>query len=447
MKSEGLGWFGIFRLGLVQTALGAIVVLTTSTINRVMIVELMLPALVPGLLVTWHYALQMLRPRWGHGSDQGGLRTPWIIAGMAILAAGGIAAAISVEVTTHSMIGGLAAAFVAFTLIGIGVGAAGTSLLVLLAKSVTPSRRPAAATIVWIMMIAGFIITSATVGHVLDPFTPRRLIKVAVAVCLVALLVSIIAVWGVEGRTSAPAVAETSNSEKTFRVALAHVWSDKAARRFSIFIFVSMLAYSAQDLILEPFAALGFGMTPGESTSLSGTQNTGVLLGMILVGLLASISALSTRFSLRGWMVAGCIASAISLSGLVAAAFASSNWPLKPNVFLLGFSNGVYAVAAIGSMFSMAINGRDERDGIRMGVFGAAQAIAFGLGGLAGTLLSDVMRLLTGSPVLAYATVFALEAGLFLMAAVLAAGIGRAFAEKKRVNPLLMAASQQAGGN
>ena len=34
---------GIVRLGLVQTALGSIVVLTTSTMNRVMVVELALP--------------------------------------------------------------------------------------------------------------------------------------------------------------------------------------------------------------------------------------------------------------------------------------------------------------------------------------------------------------------------------------------------------------------
>ena len=54
-----------------QAALGAIVVLTTSTINRVMIVELALPAMVPGLLVTWHYALQVLRPQLGPRLRQG----------------------------------------------------------------------------------------------------------------------------------------------------------------------------------------------------------------------------------------------------------------------------------------------------------------------------------------------------------------------------------------
>ena len=83
-----MGWASIARLGLVQTALGAIVVLMTSTINRVMVVELMLPALVPGLLVATHYAVQIMRPAWGYGSDIGGRRTPWIVGGMAALALG-----------------------------------------------------------------------------------------------------------------------------------------------------------------------------------------------------------------------------------------------------------------------------------------------------------------------------------------------------------------------
>ena len=86
-----LGWVGIARLGLVQMALGSIVVLTTATMNRVMVVELALPAILPGLLVSIYYGTQFLRPRFGHGADQGGRRTPWIIGGVAILAAGAYA--------------------------------------------------------------------------------------------------------------------------------------------------------------------------------------------------------------------------------------------------------------------------------------------------------------------------------------------------------------------
>ena len=55
----GFGWLSVARLGLVQACLGAVVVMTTSTLNRVMVVELALPALLPGLLVAMHYLVQV----------------------------------------------------------------------------------------------------------------------------------------------------------------------------------------------------------------------------------------------------------------------------------------------------------------------------------------------------------------------------------------------------
>ena len=71
-------------------ALGAVVVLTTSTLNRVMVVELALPAMLPGALVALHYAVQVLRPRWATALTSAAARTPWIIGGMALLALGGV---------------------------------------------------------------------------------------------------------------------------------------------------------------------------------------------------------------------------------------------------------------------------------------------------------------------------------------------------------------------
>ncbi len=444
MTPSHLGWFGIVRLGLVQAALGSIVVLTTSTINRVMIVELMLPAVVPGLFVTWHYALQVLRPSWGHGSDKGGRRTRWIIAGMAALALGGFGAAVSVHLMASNMVAGAIAATIAFTLIGGGVGAAGTNLLVLLAKRVAETRRAAAATIVWIMMIVGFIITAALAGHFLDPFSTTRLMAVAGVICATAFLMTLAALWRVETGLEDAQQAGAPRSRTPFARAIAEVWADQTARRFAIFIFVSMLAYSAQDLILEPFAGIVFGLTPGQSTSLSGIQNSGVLLGMILVG--AASTLLPRLLSLRNWTVIGCIGSALALVGLVGAAQVGPGWPLRPSVFALGFCNGVFAVAAIGSMFSMANSGGQSREGVRMGLFGASQAIAFGIGGFAGTVLADVSRLILGSPVMAYATVFAVEAVLFLAAAALAAAVGKREGFGDAANPLVLAARHQASG-
>lgn len=442
MAANALGWSGIARLGLVQTALGAIVVLTTSTINRVMIVELSFLAIIPGLLVAWHYALQVLRPKWGHGSDRGGKRTPWIIAGMAILAVGGFIAALSIWLAASMFWAGLALATLAFTLIGIGVGAAGTSLLVLLAETVEHNRRAAAATIVWTMMIAGFIITTVVAGRFLDPFSLPRLVGVAAAVCGLAFVVSVIAVWGIERDYATRKRAPETASKASFKAALSGVWQDREARNFAIFIFISMLGYSAQDLILEPFAGLVFGYTPGQSTSLSGTQNMGVLLGMLMVGAAATWFGRNNGFALRNWSVAGCLGSALALAGLVAAAHVGPAWPLKATVFALGFANGMFAVAAIGSMFTAAM-GHKSQEGVRMGLFGASQAIAFGAGGFVGTVLVDVLKLFTQSNAISYGTVFGLEASLFIVAAFLAL---RVAIIRTEANPFVLAAQQELGG-
>jgi len=137
-----------------------------------------------------------------------------------------------------------------------------------------------------------------------------------------------------------------------------------------------MLAYSMQDLILEPFAGLVFGMSPGESTSLSGTQHSGVLLGMIIAGVGGSAFAGRLPVDLRVWIVAGCAGSGCALAGLAIAALAGPGWPLAANVFVLGLCNGVFAVSAIGAMMGLAGAGENTREGVRMGVWGAAQAVA-----------------------------------------------------------------------
>jgi BCD family chlorophyll transporter-like MFS transporter len=179
-----------------------------------------------------------------------------------------------------------------------------------------------------------------------------------------------------------------------------------------------MTAYFMQELILEPYAGLVFGFTPGQSTQLSGAQNGGVFLGMLIVG----IAATGLRIgSLRMWVIAGCLGSAAALA-LIAALGQSGAALLVPAAMLLGLFNGMFAVAAIGSMMALAGQGRDRREGTRMGLWGAAQAIAAGFGGLTGAAAADAMRHLTDDAT-AFGTVFLAEALLFIAAAALAVRI------------------------
>jgi BCD family chlorophyll transporter-like MFS transporter len=422
-----LGWLGIARLGLVQSAIGAVVMLSSSLLNRVMVVEYAQVAALPAGLVAFHYAVQLSRPKWGHGSDIGWRRTPWIIGGMAVLAAGGVLATLATLMLGGPLLPALALSILAYAMIGTGVGAAGTSLLALLATRTAPARRPAAASLTWIMMILGIVVTAGTAGRLLEPFSAERLLDVALGVTGGAFLLATVAVIGIEGRVAAAAAPPVAGA--AFGPALRGIWADPVTRLFSIFVFVSMLAYSMQDLILEPFAGLVFGLTPGQSTSLSGVQHMGVLLGMILVGVgghgFGGASGSFAGLKLKRWIIGGCIGSALALAALAMAATAGPGWPLRPTVFALGFANGVFAVAAIGSMLDLAGRGAaageaSGQEGIRMGLWGAAQAIAFGLGGLIGASAVDLGRRLIGNDGAAFELVFALEALLFISAAAIA---------------------------
>ena len=418
------GWLSIARLGLIQACLGGIVVLATSTLNRIMVVELALPAVLPGLLVAMHYAVQILRPRMGFGSDRSGRCTPWILGGMAVLACGGLLGAVAVVTMSGSLGTGIALSVLAFLMIGIGVSASGTSVLVLLAKRVAPRRRAGAATLVWLMMIAGFAVTAGIAGHLLDPYSEARLLAVAAGVAAIALVVTMLMLFRLERAVDTHRAEETGPASEGFRATLTKVWREPAARHFTVFVFISMLAFSAQDLILEPFAGTVFGFTPGETTKLSGLQHSGILCGMLLVALAGSGRIFGRRLgSLRFWTVGGCIASGFALAGLVAAGVAGPGWPLRANVFLLGAANGAFSIAAIASMMRLAGEGEGRREGTRMGLWGAAQALAFGSGGLLGTALSDLARLVIQDTALAYAVVFGLEALLFILAARLASQI------------------------
>ena len=408
-----LSWVQIFRLGLVQACLGAIVVLMTSTLNRLMVVELALPVVLPGFLVALHYGVQITRPNWGHLADQGGNRTRWIIAGMALLALGGLGAAAAIPLLESSFGLGLALSLLAYAVIGLGVGASGTSLLALLATATAEYRRPAAATITWLMMIAGIALTAITAGKFLDPYSHARLMVIVAIICTGAVALTVLAVWGIERRV----VIRPAPPSVRFRDGMRDIWADTRARNFTFFVFLSMTAYFMQELILEPYAGLVFNYAPGESTQMSGAQNGGVFLGMVLVGVAASGFRLG---SLRNWVVTGCIGSAVMLVAIAGA----SLWvlPLVPLVVALGFFNGMFAVAAIGSMMQLAGEGQDKREGARVGLWGASQAIAAGFGGLTGAALVDLARSLL--PVAdAFGAVFLFQATIFIASAALAARI------------------------
>ena len=255
-----LSWLSIVRLGLVQMCLGAVVVLMTSTLNRLMVVELSLAATLPGALVAIHYLVQISRPKWGFLSDIQGNRTKWIILGMIILAVGANLAALCIPLYSFNATAATILSFFAYTLIGIGVGASGTSLLALLASHTIQHRRAAAATITWLMMIFGIAVTATVVGKLLEPYSVERLIKIVFGLTVVTVAITLISTLNIE--RGLPTVNKNINKSQSFLTGLKVIWANSQTKRFSVFVFLSMTAYFMQELILEPYAGIVFSFTP-----------------------------------------------------------------------------------------------------------------------------------------------------------------------------------------
>lgn len=414
--TKPLSWLGVARLGLVQLALGAVAALTTSTLNRIMVVEAAMPAALPAGFIAWHYLVQLSRPKWGHGADGGGKRAPFIIGGMGVLVLGSLIATDAALMLRGAPLPGVLAGVFAYTLVGAGVGACGTSLLALLAARVAPERRAPAAALAWVLMILGIVLSAGVLSVCLKPFSPQRLALTASGIGAGAFFLTLVGVHRIEAET---AVAAPRAPRLPFRASLEETLADPLARRFTLFIFISMLAYSAQELVLEPFAGLVFHLPPAGSAQISATMHAGALLGMILVGVLGARAG-AARAWMRFWIFAGCAGSAAALVLMAFAGLAGTAGPPLPLLAAgLGLANGVFTVAAVGSMMGLA-GASGGREGVRVGVWGAAQAGAFALGGFLGAVGVDLLRETLRQAPLAFAVVFLLEAGLFLSSAVLA---------------------------
>ena len=233
-----LGWGGLARLCLANMAIGGLAALPVNLFNRLMTVELALPALLPGLLVALHYAVQLSRPVFGHRSDAKGGRTPFILGGTAVVGLGLVITAWGIASAPSTAIA-LIAWIIAYALIGFGIGAAGTSFLALLATAAPDERKGAAATFAWLMLIAGAIIASIGTGIALKPYSPERLMQVVPVVALACLALSMIATWGVEKRVGT--VPEPSQPK--LGPALRETFADPAARAFTGFVFLVKFIY------------------------------------------------------------------------------------------------------------------------------------------------------------------------------------------------------------
>ena len=397
-------------------------------------VELALPATIAGFLIALHYAVQLTRVNWGHLSDKSQNRSQWIVLGMLILGIGGILASASIPLIENRFSYGIILALLSYSLIGFGVGAAVTPLLALLATYSSKSQKGFAASITFLMMILGLAITGITVGTILDPYSHQKLLKITSSLAIITIIISFLSLRNLERslqNSSHALTPNTINSDVPILEGIKKVWMEREARLFTIFIFISMGAFSMQDPILEPFAGEVFGFTVGESTKLDGFHKIGTLIGIISIVLclskfrigFGSLSIVKNERlgSEKLWLITGCLFSALSLFiiSLLALTFTEPNL-LNSVVFIFGISNGVFTAGVLGTMLHLASRGSgDNKEGTRMGIWGAAQAYATMIAVFFSTLLVDILGLIMTSLPSVYGIVFLTAASFFVASAYL----------------------------
>ncbi len=411
MEPDGPYLHGI-RLAGYPLGLGLTSVLVGGTLNRVMIVELGLPALWVGLFFAIPLLISPLRIWLGYRSDGYALwglrREPYVLLG-SLLAGLGVVAATWLALDNTATPLAMAGMLLAMVVHHLGKNLASNTFEALLADKFDGHRRTQAMTGFKIAMFVGIMGGAIGLGRLLDVYSAARLIGVVGGVAAMAFILSWIATAGQEPRTAAQSAAAQRAREMSFRQALQTVvLGDPQVRRFFVCMVLIMVGTQAQDVILEPFGALVLGMSVGETTRLTALWGAGTVLSMAIAGMwLIKVMGYAPVTRAGLWINAGVFAGLILSGHLGQAAL------FQGLVFTLGVGTGLASAGLLSAVVHFATA---ARAGLLISVWGLTHNLGQAVGSvLSGGAVDGIIRLANGSPLVAYGSVFAIEGGMLLI--------------------------------
>lgn len=425
----------LLRLGLFQITVGMAVVLLNGTLNRVMIVELGVPAWLVALMVSLPLVFAPLRALVGHRSDThrsflGWRRVPYIWFGSMLQFGGFAIMPFSLLILAGDAVNapdwlGPASAALAFLLVGAGLHSVQTAGLALATDIAPAEARPRVVALLYVMLLAGMVASSAAFGLLLDDFGPLRLIQVIQGAAVVTIVLNTVALWRQEPRNAA--LTRHDRPRTSFRRAWEEFRGTGRAVRILVAIGLGTAGFSMQDILLEPYGGQVLGLSVAATTALTALQAAGMLAGFAYAA--RRLGQGGDPFRLAA---AGALCGIAALSVVVFSQPLASADLFRAGVALLGLGNGLFAVGTLTAAMSLA---REGASGIAVGAWGAVQATSAGVAIFVGGALRDVVaqlgvagRLgpaLTDAAV-GYAVVYHLEI-LILFAALVAIGplVGR----------------------
>jgi MFS transporter, BCD family, chlorophyll transporter len=428
----------LLRLSLFQVSVGMALVLLVGTLNRVMIVELGVPAALVAVMVALPVLYAPLRALIGFRSDThqsalGWRRVPFIWMGT-LIQFGGFAVmpfallVLSGGGQSHqwpAWIGQLGAGF-CFLMVGAGLHTTQTAGLALATDLASEESQPRVVGLMYVMLLAGTVASAFVFGAMLQDFSPGRLVQVLQAAALATMVLNTVALWKQEARRSQrPNAAQTRGDINAAqpRVDFATAWrgyiAGDGARRRLVAIALGTLAFGMQDVLLEPFGGQVLGMGVGATTWLTATLAAGTLAGFCIASAVLSSTSRRSADPARMALI-GAALGVPAFAAVIATTLAPSLALFVSGVLFIGVGAGLFGHGTL----TLAMNrAPKEQIGMALGAWGAVQATAAGAGVALGGIGRDTVHALAQSgvfgdalatPATGYAFVYGIEIVLLL---------------------------------
>ncbi len=410
----------LLRLSLFQFSVGMAMVMLIGTLNRVMIVELGLPAFVVSVMVALPLLFAPARALIGfrsdhHRSELGWRRVPYIWMG-SLLQFGGfsimpfallVLAGAGQSLQAPGWVGQLGAGM-AFLLVGAGMHTVQTAGLALATDLSPQHKHPQVVGLMYVMQLVGMVCSALLFGHLLADYSPGRLIQVVQAAALITLVLNVVAMWKQEprSRTRKPGTPVPETFGSAWRVFSA---APQVHRRL-LAVALGTMAFAMEDVLLEPYGGEVLGLSVADTTVLTATLAIGGLIGFAWASRVLGRGADPLRMAAWGAAVGLPAFAAVILAGLM-----PSTGLFSLGVFLIGLGGGLFGHGTLTATMQSA---PPERAGLALGAWGAVQATAGGLALALGGVLRDAFDWVTHSHG-GYTAVYALE-GLMLAITLLA---------------------------
>lgn len=378
----------LLRLSLFQLSIGMAVALLNGALNRVMIVELGIASSIVSAMVSLPLILAPARALVGHRSDHhrsllGWRRVPYIWLGT-LIQFGGLSimpfALLILSGDTHGPLWvGTVSAALAFLMVGAGLHTTQTAGLALATDLAPPESRARVVALLYVTLLAGMVAGALAFGWLLADFSQIKLIQVIQGAAVVTIVLNMIALWKQEPRN--PARTAPTMERPLFRDSWNAFIRGGKASRLLVAVALGTAGFGMQDILLEPYGGEILGLSVGQTT---------LLTGLIAAGTLAGFAIAAHRLGLGGdpfrIAAAGAMVGLLAFSAVIFAAPLQSATLFRVGTVLIGIGNGLFSVGMLTAAMDL---GRDGRNGIALGAWGAVQAGAAGIAILLAGLIRD----------------------------------------------------------